>query len=136
MTQTKKRATPLLDELEKGPWPSFIKEIKKEAHRPMVNDLLGVLERSYEEHIGHWKHGGLVGVMGYGGGVIGRYSDLQEEFPAVAEFHTCRINQPAAWFYTSKSLRTLSSALAASSVGCTQKSARVRKLTRLEKFPA
>jgi len=107
MTQTKRRATPLLDELEKGPWPSFIKEIKLEAHRPMVNDLLGVLERSYEEHIGHWKHGGLVGVMGYGGGVIGRYSDLQEEFPEVAAFHTCRINQPAAWFYTSKALRTL-----------------------------
>ena len=77
----KKVATPLLDELEKGPWPSFVKEIKKEAHRPMVQDLLGVLERSYEEHIGHWKHGGLVGVMGYGGGVIGRYCDLAGGVP-------------------------------------------------------
>ena len=65
--------TPLLDDLEKGPWPSFVTEIKKETHRPMVKDLIGQLERSYEEHIGHWKHGGLVGVMGYGGGVIGRY---------------------------------------------------------------
>ena len=73
----------------------------------MVQDLLGVLERSYEEHIGHWKHGGLVGVMGYGGGVIGRYCDLQEEFPEVAEFHTMRVNQPSGWFYTSESLRTL-----------------------------
>ena len=43
-----KVATPLLDELEKGKWPSFIKEIKAEAHRPMVRDLLGVLHRSYE----------------------------------------------------------------------------------------
>ena len=103
----KKRATPLLDELEKGAWPSFIKEIKKESKRPMVQDLLGVLERSYEERTGHWKHGGLVGVMGYGGGVIGRYCDLQEEFPEVAEFHTMRINQPSGWFYTSDSLRTL-----------------------------
>jgi sulfite reductase alpha subunit len=103
----KKRATPLLDELEKGPWPSFVKEIKNEAHRPMVQDLLGVLERSYEEHIGHWKHGGLVGVMGYGGGVIGRYSDLADEFPEVAAFHTYRVNQPAAWFYTSQALRDL-----------------------------
>ncbi len=77
----KKKATPLLDELEKGAWPSFIKEIKLESTRPMVQDLLGVLERSYEERTGHWKHGGLVGVMGYGGGVIGRYCDLQEEFP-------------------------------------------------------
>jgi sulfite reductase alpha subunit len=101
------KKTPLLDELEKGPWPSFVREIKKEAGRPMVKDLLGVLERSYEEHIGHWKHGGLVGVMGYGGGVIGRYSDLAQEFPEVAEFHTFRVNQPAGWFYTSEALRTL-----------------------------
>jgi len=103
----KKRTTPLLDELEKGAWPSFVTEIKKEADRPMVKDLLGVLERSYGERIGHWKHGGLVGVMGYGGGVIGRYCDLQEEFPEVAEFHTLRVNQPAAWFYTSDALRSL-----------------------------
>jgi sulfite reductase alpha subunit len=103
----KKRETPLLDELEKGPWPSFVKEIKKEAHRPTANDVLGILERSYEEHISHWKHGGLVGVMGYGGGVIGRYCDLPEEFPNVREFHTFRVNQPSAWFYTSDALRQL-----------------------------
>jgi dissimilatory sulfite reductase alpha subunit len=104
MTETK---TPLLDELEKGPWPSFVKEIKKSAKSPMVRDLLGLLERSYEEKRGHWKHGGLVGVKGYGGGVIGRYSDLPDEFPAAAEFHTVRVNQPAGWFYTSEALRTL-----------------------------
>ena len=103
----KKKETPLLDELEKGPWPSFVREIKKEAGRPMVEDLLGVLERSYEEHTGHWKHGGLVGVMGYGGGVIGRYNDLPAEFPNVAEFHTMRVNHPAGWFYTSAVLRDL-----------------------------
>mgnify|MGYP000479418253 CR=1 FL=1 len=28
---TEERKTPLLDELEKGPWPSFVKEIKKSA---------------------------------------------------------------------------------------------------------
>jgi sulfite reductase alpha subunit len=103
----KKYQTPMLDELEKGPWPSFVKELKKEAARPMVQDLLGVLERSYHENIGHWKHGGLVGVMGYGGGVIGRYSDLPQDFPEVAEFHTMRINHPSAWFYTSDALRTI-----------------------------
>ena len=94
MTEMKYK-TPLLDELEKGPWPSFVKEMKKEAHKPMVQDAIGQLERSYEEHISHWKHGGLVGVMGYGGGVIGRYSDLPEEFPEVAAFHTHRENQPS-----------------------------------------
>ena len=91
-----KRKTPKLDELEKGAWPSFVKEIKTAAEKnPMANDLLGQLERSYEEKIGHWKHGGIVGVLGYGGGVIGRYSDLPEEFPNVSHFHTIRINQPA-----------------------------------------
>ena len=104
----KKRETPKLDELEKGAWPSFVREIKTAAEKnPMANDLLGQLERSYEERIGHWKHGGIVGVMGYGGGVIGRYSDLPEEFPNVSHFHTLRINQPAGWFYTSDVLRKL-----------------------------
>ncbi len=103
-----KRKTPKLDELEKGAWPSFVKEIKTAAEKnPMSNDLLGQLERSYDERIGHWKHGGIVGVLGYGGGVIGRYSDLPEEFPNVSHFHTLRINQPAGWFYTSDILRKL-----------------------------
>ena len=101
----KKRETPLLDELESGQWPSFVTELKKSRHNPMAEDLLGVLERSYKEKIGHWKHGGLVGVMGYGGGVIGRYNDLPDEFPEVAQFHTMRINQPSGWFYTADILR-------------------------------
>jgi sulfite reductase alpha subunit len=104
----KKRPTPKLDELEKGPWPSFVKEIKKSApESPAAQDLLGLLERSYNEKIGHWKHGGIVGVKGYGGGVIGRYNDLPQDFPEVAEFHTIRVNQPAGWFYTSDALRQL-----------------------------
>ncbi len=102
-----KKPTPLVDELEKGPWPSFVKEIKKSADGPMASDLLSVLERSYDDKIGHWKHGGLVGVKGYGAGVIGRYNDLAGEFPDAAEFHTIRINPPAGWFYTSDVLRQL-----------------------------
>ncbi len=98
--------TPLLDELEKGPWPSFVTEIKVAAsHNEGVKDLLGQLERSYRERIGHWKHGGIVGVLGYGGGVIGRYSDLPKDFPGISHFHTLRVNQPAGWFYTTKALR-------------------------------
>jgi sulfite reductase alpha subunit len=101
-------ATPLLDELEKGPWPSFVSEIKREAeNKPQCKDLLRLLERSYHEKIGHWKHGGIVGVMGYGGGVIGRYNDLPDEFPSIAHFHTIRVNMPSAWFYTSDALRTI-----------------------------
>ena len=39
--------------------------------------------------------------------MIGRYSDLPEDFPNVSHFHTLRINQPAGWFYTSEVLRNL-----------------------------
>ncbi len=100
--------TPLLDELEKGKWPSFVSEIKDAAKTsPMSRDLLGLLEQSYREKKGHWKHGGIVGVMSYGGGVIGRYSDLPDEYPDVSHFHTVRVNQPAGWFYTSKALRSI-----------------------------
>jgi sulfite reductase alpha subunit len=102
------RKTPLLDQLEQGPWPSFVKEIKLAGEKsPVCGDLLGQLEQSYEEKMGHWKHGGIVGVLGYGGGVIGRYSDLPDKYPNVAHFHTIRVNQPAGWFYTSESIRTL-----------------------------
>ena len=100
--------TPNLDELEKGKWPSFVKEIKMAAKRsPMAADLLGQLEQSYREKIGYWKHGGIVGVMGYGGGVIGRYSALPDDYPGVSHFHTMRINQPAGWFYTTDALRKI-----------------------------
>jgi len=84
-----KHKTPLLDELESGPWPSFVSDLKREAISRKTNekgidyqcpaempeDLLGVVELSYEHGRTHWKHGGIVGVFGYGGGVIGRYCD-------------------------------------------------------------
>jgi len=100
--------TPLLDELEKGKWPSFVSEIKKAAKKnKKAEGLLGQLELSYKEKKTHWKHGGIVGVRGYGGGVIGRFSDVGEKFPGAAHFHTIRINQPSGWFYTSSALREL-----------------------------
>ncbi len=100
--------TPLLDQLEEGPWPSFVTEIKRAAkEKDSAKDLLHQLEQSYEDKIGHWKHGGIVGVRGYGGGVIGRYTDMPEKFPAVAEFHTFRVNMPSGWFYTTDKLRQL-----------------------------
>jgi len=100
--------TPMLDDLEKGPWPSFVTDMKQAAaKKPMVTDLMRQLEASYTEKIGHWKHGGIVGVKGYGGGVIGRYSDSPDRFPGVEHFHTMRVNQPAGWFYNTKMLRAL-----------------------------
>ena len=79
-----KHDTTMLYELEKGPWPSFVSDIKREAlHRhklgqndlmipaEICDDLLGVVELSYKEGETHWKHGGIVGVLGYGGGIVG-----------------------------------------------------------------
>ena len=98
----------MLSELKKGPWPSFVKEIEKTAeHKPEIKDLLKQLERSYEDKITYWKHGGIVSVRGYGGGVIGRYSFLAKECPGIAEFHTMRVNQPAGYFYTTEALRKI-----------------------------
>ncbi|MDA8085204.1 MAG: hypothetical protein M0Z75_00705, partial [Nitrospiraceae bacterium] len=104
----KKYETPLLDELEKGPWPSFVKEMKRAAAKnEMANDELGQVEKSYKDKRGYWKHGGIVGVLGYGGGVIGRYSSIPEEFPGVAHFHTFRINQPSGMYYKTERLREI-----------------------------
>jgi sulfite reductase alpha subunit len=105
---SEKRKTPQLDELEKGPWPSFVTEIKRAAaQNESAEDLLGLLERSYEDKTGHWKHGGIVGVRGYGGGVIGRYTNLPEEYPNLKEFHTMRVNAPSGWFYKTDALREI-----------------------------
>ena len=108
MANFEKRKTPLLDDLEKGPWPSFVSELKSmQGDSEMVNDLMGQLEHSYATKKGYWKHGGIVGVMGYGGGVIGRYSDMAEEYPGTKHFHTVRVNHPSGQFYTTDALRKL-----------------------------
>ncbi len=104
----KKYDTPLLDDLESGVFPSFVTEMKRAAEQSeYANDLLGQLELSFKENLTHWKHGGIVGVRGYGGGVIGRYSDIPDQFPGIAHFHTVRVNQPSGWFYTADALREI-----------------------------
>ena len=103
-----KHDTPMLDELENGPWPSFVTDMKRQAEtHDECWDILGQLELSYKDKITHWKHGGIVGVFGYGGGIVGRYSDVPEQFPGVEHFHTVRINQPSGLYYSTKNLRDL-----------------------------
>lgn len=103
-----KHDTPLLDQLESGPWPSFVTDLKRQAEKnDACWDILGQLELSYVDKITHWKHGGIVGVFGYGGGIVGRYSDQPKKFPGVAHFHTVRVNQPSSKFYSTKVLRQI-----------------------------
>ena len=113
MSDEKKHATPMLDELEKGPWPSFVSGIKnlRDGHpsgrvNGMANDLLGQLEHSYETRKGYWK-GGTVSVYGYGGGIIPRFSEVGQQFPESKEFHTLRVQPPAGHHYSTDILRQL-----------------------------
>jgi len=105
--------TPMLDELENGPWPSFISGIKKlrDDHpdsriQEVTSSLLGQLEHSYETRKGYWK-GGTVSVFGYGGGIIPRFSEVGSAFPESKEFHTIRVQPPAGNHYTTSMLRQL-----------------------------
>lgn len=92
--------TPMLDELENGPWPSFISGFKRlrddhpdERIKNTANSLLGQLEHSYETRKGYWK-GGTLSVFGYGAGIIPRFSEVADRFKASKEFHTLRIQPP------------------------------------------
>ena len=105
--------TPMLDELENGPWPSFIsgfKRLRDEHPEKRINEvadsLLGQLEHSYETRKGYWK-GGTVSVFGYGSGIIPRFSEVGDAFPESKEFHTLRVQPPAGNHYTTDMLRQL-----------------------------
>jgi sulfite reductase alpha subunit len=105
--------TPMLDELENGPWPSFISGFKRlrDDHpdkriNQVADSLLGQLEHSYETRKGYWK-GGTVSVFGYGSGIIPRFSEVGKAFPESKEFHTVRVQPPAGNHYTTGMLRQL-----------------------------
>jgi len=113
MADNKHFDTPMLDELENGPWPSFISGFKRlrddhesETIRGMANSLLGQLEHSYETRKGYWK-GGTVSVFGYGGGIIPRFSEVGDQFVESKEFHTLRVQPPAGNYYSTDMLRQL-----------------------------
>ncbi len=113
MADNKHFDTPMLDELENGPWPSFISGFKRlrdkhenETIRGVANSLLGQLEHSYETRKGYWK-GGTVSVYGYGGGIIPRFSEVGDQFVESKEFHTLRVQPPAGNYYTTDMLRQL-----------------------------
>ncbi len=102
--------TPNLDQLESGPWPSFVTGLKRLAKdKNYAVDILGHLEHSYQTRKGYWK-GGTVGVRGYGGGIIPRFTEIKDAdgkpvFPDAAEFHTLRIMPPPGMHYNTATLR-------------------------------
>jgi sulfite reductase alpha subunit len=108
----KMHETPMLDELESGPWPSFVTGLKRLAKdKDYMVDVLGHLEHSYKTRKGYWK-GGTVGVYGYGGGIIPRFTEIKDEagepvFKDAAEFHTLRVMPPAGMHYSTSVLRKM-----------------------------
>ena len=104
--------TPRLDELESGPWPSFVTGLKRQAEtKPMLRGVLGQLEHSYRDRTGYWK-GGTIGVYGYGCGIIPRFTELKDEndepvYPEAQEFHTMRVIPPAGMHYSTELLRDI-----------------------------
>ncbi len=112
MANNSHHETPNLDQLEAGPWPSFVTGLKRlrdtkgAQYAPMMNDLLGQLEHSYQKKMGFWK-GGTVSVFGYGGGIIPRFSEVAKDYPASKEFHTLRIMPPPGNHYTTDLLRNM-----------------------------
>ncbi len=112
MANNSHHETPNLDQLEDGPWPSFVTGLKRlrdtkgANYAPMMNDLLGQLEHSYQKKMGFWK-GGTVSVFGYGGGIIPRFSEVAADYPASKEFHTLRVMPPPGFHYTTDLLRNM-----------------------------
>ena len=101
--------TPMLDELEIGPWPSFIsglKELAERTKKPILRGLLDQLEYSYQTKTGYWR-GSLVTVHGYGSGVVGRRSMIKDRIPEAAEFHTFRVQPAPGLHYNTRMLRNL-----------------------------
>ena len=112
MANNSHHETPNLDQLEGGKWPSFVtglkrlRDTKDATYAPMMNDLLGQLEHSYQKKMGFWK-GGTVSVFGYGGGIIPRFSEVAKDYPASKEFHTLRIMPAPGNHYTTDLLREM-----------------------------
>ena len=105
-------ATPMLDELESGPWPSFVSGLKRLAaaedkpYAPMMKDLLGQLDA-------HTRRARAIGRAARLASRLWRrrHSALlrtrRRKFPDSAEFHTLRIMPPAGMHYTTDILRQL-----------------------------
>ncbi len=101
--------TPMLNELEGGPWPSFItgfKELAERTKKPMLRGVMDQLEYSYQTKMGYWK-GGLVMVAGYGSGVVARYSTICDQIPEAENFHTLRVQPAPGMHYNTRMLREL-----------------------------
>ncbi len=90
----------MIEELERGKWPSYIREWKRAGYTGMVE----IYRRALEDGRTHFVHGGMIGYPGYDSGIVGRLTDLPE---VLESSHLFRIYEPAGWFYRASELRRL-----------------------------
>lgn len=90
--------TPLSDELEQGPWPSHVTELKKSAYH------LQMYEESLSRRQTQWGFGGYVSLPGVAAGILVRAS-ARPEIAKGANF--IRVLPPAGSFYSTKTLGTV-----------------------------
>jgi sulfite reductase alpha subunit len=69
---------------------------------------MGQLEHSYKTRKGYWK-GGTVGVFGYGGGVIPRFTEVARasHVPGASRVPHLRVQPPAGMHYNTDVLRKM-----------------------------
>ena len=115
-----KHKTPLLDQLETGPWPSFVSDIKQEAETRAKNEkelntrfrwmfvmtfwaLLELVLCTRNEPTGNTA---ALSVFSVTAAALSEDTAISREmFPGVAHFHTMRVSQPGGKFYTTEYLK-------------------------------
>lgn len=90
--------TPLMDELEKGPWPSHVTELKKSKYS------IGMYEAALEKRESQWRAGGYIAVPGVPCGIIARASKRPD---IIKESSVVRIFPPPGLFFTTDLCRKL-----------------------------
>jgi sulfite reductase alpha subunit len=115
-----KHKTPLLDQLESGPWPSFVSDLKQEAarrakNRTMLNSRFP--RTSSRTFWAYWSSptntagptGNTAASSAFSdtAAVLSVATATSRKFPGVAHFHTMRVNQPGGKFYTTEFLKNL-----------------------------
>lgn len=90
--------TPLCDELERGPWPSHVTELKKTTYH------LAMYEEALRQRQTQWGFGGYVSLPGVAAGVLMRASARPD---ITAGANEVRVLGNGGGFYTTAQLHTL-----------------------------
>lgn len=91
-------ATPYMDELCQGPWPSHAKELKQTRYPVMMYEV------ALQERYTQWGHGGMSSVPGLGSGAIARKSRRPD---IISHSHLIRVLGNPGNFYNTRDFRKI-----------------------------